>query len=104
MLGVGTQELDDLAVTVCGLPWLAARLIHHAEAIVSFVHFGIAHQKLARGGFGLIEFAFLYEIHDGIGVAGQFILVVAKVPAEVASLRVVVVLGRFGGAGRCRLG
>jgi len=47
----------------------------------------------------------MYEIHDGVGVAGQFILTVnAEGTAEVAALMVVVMVGRFGSFGRCRLG
>src|SRR5258708_38182906 len=46
----------------------------------------------------------MYEIHDGVGVAGQFILtVITEGTAEVASVMVVVVSGGFGGSGR-RLG
>jgi hypothetical protein len=71
---------------------------------VSVMHFGIALQELARRLLGLIEFALVYEIHDGVGVAGQFILtVIAEVTAEVATLMVVVVLGRCGGYGRSGL-
>lgn len=100
---MGQHELDDLTVAGCGLFSLPTRFIHHAEAIVSVMHVGITFQKLARRGFRLIELALVYEIHNGVGIAGQFILaVLTGVAAEVASLVAVVMLDRCGGSGsRC---
>lgn len=44
LIGMSTDELDDLAVVVGGLFFLAARLVDHPEAIIAVVDLGIAHQ------------------------------------------------------------
>ena len=102
-----TGELDDLTIAVSGLFVQTARLVHHTQAIIAVMDFWIAFQEVACGGFCLIELTLVYEVHDGVGVAGQFILVIMMTTAKIASLMTVVVLscfGRSGGGRRCQSG
>src|SRR5439155_19645030 len=62
VLGIGTRELDHLAVAVGGLAELAAALVDHAETIVAIVHLGVAKQQLSGGLFGLIEAAGMDQV------------------------------------------
>lgn len=99
MFGVRTDELDNFAVTIGGGFFITPRLVDHPQTIVSVMHFGIAIEELTCSLLGLIEFALVDEVNDGIGVAGQLILVVPEATAEVTLVMVVHVIGRRGGTG-----
>src|SRR6185437_11927245 len=65
----------------------------HAEAVVSVVDLRIALEELARGLLGLIEFALVDKIDDGVGVAGEFVLLI------IGTVEVALVLGSLCGVG-----
>ncbi len=60
------------------------------------MNFGEAHEEIPRGLFGLVEFASVDHIDDGVGCVGQFIGVI--VTAEIAMSMIVVVV-MVGGSG-----
>jgi hypothetical protein len=99
LVGMLTGELDDFAIAISGLFVLTASLVHHAQPIIAVVHFRVAFQQVARGGFRLIELAIVYEVHDGIGVAGELIVVIDLATAKVATFVTVVVLSGRGQSG-----
>jgi hypothetical protein len=54
VVGVVPDECDHLAVTVGSLPAVAARLVHHSEAIPAVVHVGEAAEQVhVEWTFGL---------------------------------------------------
>lgn len=98
---MGVDELDNLAVAIGRGFAITACLVDHPQTIVSIVDFGIAIQEFTCRLLGLIELAFVYEIDNSVGVAGQLILVIKELTAEVTVVMAVIMMGRLGGAGRC---
>jgi len=76
VVGVFSNELDDLAIVVGRLLLISSRLVDHAEAIVAIVHFRKALQEIASGLFRLIEFPGLDQIDRGVGRSGELILLI----------------------------
>lgn len=74
MLGIGTDELDHFPVTLDRFFPIAARLIHHAEPIVTVVHFREARQEITRRLLGRIELGSPDQIDDGVGGSRQLFL------------------------------
>lgn len=53
LIGVGADEVDDLAVVIGSLLLVATGLVDHSQSIVAVVHFRVvAHDKVPRGAFG----------------------------------------------------
>jgi len=100
LIWVSTDEVDDLAVVICGLLVVATGLGDHPQSIVAVVHFGEAHEKIPSGLFGFVEFVVVDHIDDRVGCGGEFIgVIVAKcVTAEIA-VRAVVVMVMMGTGG-----
>ena len=57
VIGVGADELDHLAVALCRLLLIAARLIHAGEPLVPIRHLRVPFQQLPRGLLGFIQLA-----------------------------------------------
>jgi uncharacterized protein with PhoU and TrkA domain len=55
VVGVGADEVDDLAVAVGGLLIVASRLVDHSELVPPIMHIGEALEEVARGALGLAE-------------------------------------------------
>ena len=103
---MGADELDDLAVAVCGSLLLAARLVDHPEAVISVMDLGVVLKKRPGGLLGLIELALVHQIDHGVGVAGQLIRVVFEgATTEVALvMAVIMIVGVPSGLGGASLG
>jgi hypothetical protein len=104
LVGMSTDEVDDLAVVIRGLFVVAARLIDHPQAIIAVVDFGEAHEEIPCSLFGLVEFAIVDHIDDRVGCGGEFIgvIVTKGVTAKIAmSMIVVVMMVGGGGESRC---
>ena len=74
VLGVLSNELDDLAIVVSRLLLIPSRLVDHTEAIVAIVDFGKALEEVASGFLSLIEFPGIDQIDRGVGRRGELIL------------------------------
>jgi len=98
LVGMSTDEVDDLAVVVGGLLVVATRFIDHPQSIIAVVNFGEAYEEIPCRLLGLVEFAIVDHIDDGVGCVGQFIGVIVTVTAEIAMGMIVVVMmvGRGG--------
>src|SRR5580704_206207 len=67
VVGVVPDECDHLAVTVGSLPAVAARLVHHSEAIPAVVHVGEAAERVACSRLGLVKLCSANQVHYGVG-------------------------------------
>src|SRR5271168_574692 len=67
VVGVVPDECDHLAVTVGGLPAVAARLVHHSEAIPAVVHVGEAAEQVACSRLGPVKLGSANQVHYGVG-------------------------------------
>src|ERR1700722_3618900 len=67
VVGVLPDECDHLAVTVGSLPAVAARLVHHSEAIPAVVHVGEAAERAARSRLGLVKLGSANQVHYDVG-------------------------------------
>jgi|GEM_PF-3842069 len=94
LVGMSTDEVDDLAVVICGLFVVAPGLVDHSESIIAVVHFGEAHEEIPCRLFGLVEFTLVDHIDDGVGCFGEFIEVI--VTAKIAMRMIMVVVGSGG--------
>ncbi len=99
LVWMSADEVDDLAVVIGGLLVVAASLVDHAQSIVAVVDFGEAHEEIPCSQFGLIEFAIVDHIDDGVGCGGEFIgvIVTKGVTAKIAMSMIVVVMMVSGG-------
>ena len=88
-------EVDDLAVVIRSLLFVATCLVDHPQSIVAIVDFGKTNQEIPCSLFRFVEFAVMDHVDDRIGCAGEFIQVIlAKgVAAEIAVSVVVVMVG-----------
>jgi len=73
VVGMLADEVDHLAIAVGRLSAVAARLVHHSEAVPAVVHIGEADQQVACGRLGLVELGRGDELHHGIGGGVQFV-------------------------------
>jgi hypothetical protein len=69
------DEVDHLAIAVGSLSAVAARLMHHSEAVPAVVHIGEAEEQVACGGLGLVELGGANKLHHGIGGGIKRVLV-----------------------------
>src|SRR6202045_1745443 len=67
VVGVVPDECDHLAVTVGSLPAVAARVVHHSEAIPAVVHVGEAAEQVACSRLGLVKLGSANQVHYGVG-------------------------------------
>jgi hypothetical protein len=74
-VGMLADEVDHLAIAVGRLSAVAARLVHHSEAVPAVVHVGEADQQVACGRLGLVELGCGDELHHGIGGGVQLVLI-----------------------------
>jgi hypothetical protein len=79
VVGVGADEVDDLAVAVGGLLIVASRLVDHPEAIPAIMHIGEAFEEVARGALGFVELAGTDEVDGGVGGSVEFVGVVRNI-------------------------
>jgi hypothetical protein len=110
LIGVSTDEVDDLSVVVSGLLMIAARFVDHPQSIVAVVDLWEAHEEIPCGVFGFIEFAVVNHIDDRVGGGRELIGLIVDASdftAEVALSIAMVVVGRCGdssGSGLCQGG
>src|SRR6202050_3434556 len=67
VVGVVPDEGDHVAVTVGSLPAVAARLVHHSEAIPAVVHVGEAAEQVACSRLGLVKLGSANQVPYGVG-------------------------------------
>jgi hypothetical protein len=101
LVGVASDEIHSFAVVIRGLFAVATGLIHHSQSIISVMHFGEAHEEIPCCLFGLVEFALVNHIYDGVGGIGEFIgvIVTKGVTAKIAMSMIVAVM-MVGGGGQ----
>ena len=75
VVGMLADEVDHLAIAVGRLSAVAARLVHHSEAVPAVVHVGEADQQVACGRLGLVELGRADELHHGIGGGIKLVLI-----------------------------
>ena len=96
LVGMSTDEVDDLAVVVGGLLVVATRFIDHPQSIIAVVNFGEAYEEIPCRLFSLVEFAIVDHIDDGVGCVGQFIGVIVTAEIAMSMIVVVMMVGRGG--------
>ena len=104
LVGMSTDEVDDLTVVIRGLFVVAACFVDHPQSIVAVVDLGEAHEEIPCCLFGFIEFAVADHIDDRIGCGGEFIgvIIAKRVAAEIAVSVVVIVMMVRGGESLAR--
>jgi hypothetical protein len=75
VVGMLADEVDHFAIAVGGLSGVAARLMHHSEAVPAVMHVGETDQKVTCGCLGLVEPVGADEVHDGIGGGIKLVLI-----------------------------
>jgi hypothetical protein len=54
-IGMVVDEVDHLAIAIGCLSAVAARLVHHSQAVSSVVHIGEAAEQVACSRLGLVQ-------------------------------------------------
>jgi hypothetical protein len=75
VVGMVADEVNHLTIAVGRLSAVAARLVHHSEAVPAIMDVGKAQEQVACSRLGLVELGGANQVHYGIGGGIKRVLV-----------------------------